>query len=51
MKFLETPEKGQRVQCQIVKLGLEKESLIGNTIVHMYANFVLIVEAEESMFQ
>ena len=50
MKFLETPNKGQRVYCQIVKLGLKKETLIGNIVVDMYAIFVLIVEAEY-MFQ
>ena len=46
MKFLETHDKGQRVHCQIVKLGHEKETLIGNIVVDMYARFVLIVEAE-----
>ena len=47
MKFSETPDKGQRVHCQIVKLGHEKETLIGNIVVDMYARFVLIVEAED----
>ena len=31
MKFLETPDKGQRVHCQIVKLGL-KNSLLSETL-------------------
>ena len=47
MKFLETPDKGQGAHCEIVKLGLEKETLVGNTVVDMYAKFGLIVEAED----
>ena len=47
MKFLETPDKGQGAHCEIVKLGLERETLVGNTVVDMYAKFGLIVEAED----
>ena len=47
MQFLETPDKGQRVQFQIVNLGLKKETLIGNIVVDIYAKFVSIVEAED----
>ena len=41
MKFLETPDKGQGLHCQIVKLGL------GNILVDMYAKIGLSVEAED----
>ena len=47
MQFLETLDKGQRVQFQIVNLGLKKETLIGNIVVDIYAKFVSIVEAED----
>ena len=47
MKFLDALNKGQRVHCQIVKLGLEKKTLIINTLVDMFAKIVLIVEAED----
>ena len=41
MKFLETPNKGQGVHCQIVKLRLQKETLVRNTVVDKkYAKFV-----------
>ena len=47
MKFLETLDKGQGAHCEIVKLGLGKQILVRNTVtISMYANFVLIVEAE-----
>ena len=47
MKFLETPDKGQGLHCQIVKLGLQKETLVKNTIVDNYAKLVFIVEAKD----
>ena len=48
MKFLETLDKGQEVHCQIAKLGLKKDNIVKNTVVYMYAKFVLIVEVEDA---
>jgi pentatricopeptide repeat protein len=45
-KLLKNTDKGQGAHSEIVKLGLEKEALVGNTVVDMYAKFGLISEAQ-----
>ena len=40
----------QGIHCQIVKFGFGKETLVGNIVVDMYANFDLSVKAEDGCF-